>query len=293
MKEKAGYVLLYAGIMSIARLPLWALYGLSEGLYVGIRYVLRYRRKVVRDNLAASFPQMSEKERLRIEKCFYHHFADYIVEVVKFAHIGKEEIQRRAKLNNPEVVNGLFAAGHTCVVLLMMHYGNWEWFSAARGQLEGETYQIYKPLHNRTMDRLFIKLRERFGSHGMKRNDVFRDMVRIKQKGQRSAVIFLADQRPALSTVHYRTSFLNQDTPMLTGAERIARKLDLPVVFIDTRKVKRGYYTVNFELLTDKPREVPENWITEQYARRTEACIRRDPAYWLWTHKRWKRCMSR
>jgi KDO2-lipid IV(A) lauroyltransferase len=231
---------------------------------------------------------MSEKERLRIEKAFYHHFADYIVEVVKLAYIGKEEIQRRAKLNNPEVVNGLFEAGHTCVVLLMVHYGNWEWFSASQELLEGETYQIYKPLHNRAMDRLFIKLRERFGSYGMKRNDVFRDMVRIKQKGQRAVVIFLADQRPALANVHYRTSFLNRDTSMLTGAERIARKLGFPVVFLDTRKVKRGYYTVNFELLTDKPCEMPENWITEQYARRAEACIRRDPAYWLWSHKRWK-----
>ncbi|MDR3137441.1 MAG: lysophospholipid acyltransferase family protein [Tannerellaceae bacterium] len=288
MKEKVGYALLYAGIMSIAWLPLRVLYGLSEGLYVWVRYVLRYRRKVVRENLAASFPEMSEKERLRIEKDFYHHFADYLVEAVKFAHIGKKEILQRAKLNNPEVVNGLFAAGHTCVVLLMVHYGNWEWFSASGELLEGKTYQIYKPLHNRAMDKLFIKLRERFGSYGMKRNDVFRDMVRIKQKGQRAAVIFLADQRPPLSAVHYRTSFLNQDTPMLTGAERIARKLDLPVVFLNTCKVKRGYYTVNFELLTDKPREMPENWITEQYAQRMEACIRRAPAYWLWTHNRWK-----
>ncbi|MDR3127075.1 MAG: lysophospholipid acyltransferase family protein [Tannerellaceae bacterium] len=288
MKERACYGLLYAGIRLLSCLPLGVLYVLSEGLYVIIRYVLCYRRKVVGANLAASFPEKSEEERLRIEKAFYHHFADYLVEVVKLASIGKTEIQRRAKLENPEVVNRLYAEGHSCVVLLMVHYGNWEWFSGSKEFLEGDTYQIYKPLHNRSMDRLLLKLRERFGAYGMKRNEAFRDMVGLKARGQRGAVIFLADQRPALSTVHYRTSFLNQDTAMLTGAERIARKLDLPVVFLDTRKEKRGYYSVRAELLTDKPREKPAYRITEEYARRAEACIRRAPEYWLWTHKRWK-----
>jgi KDO2-lipid IV(A) lauroyltransferase len=285
---RVSYGLFYCGVMSMAWLPLRVLYVLSNGLYFLIRYVARYRRKVVRESLAASFPEKTKEERLRIEKAFYRHFADYIVETVKLARIGKAEVQRRAHLNNPELVNGLFAAGHTCVVLLMVHYGNWEWFSASKERFEGETYQIYKPLHNQAVDRFFIRLRERFGSRGMKRDNTFRDMVRIKQEGQRATIIFLADQRPAPNNVHYHTQFLNRDTPMLTGPERIARKLNFPVVFLDTRKLKRGYYTIDFELITDKPRETPEHWITEQYARRAEACIRRDPAYWLWTHKRWK-----
>ena len=135
---------------------------------------------------------------------------------------------------------------------------------------------------------MFIDLRTRFGSLGIPKNDVVREMIRLKQRKERAIGVFIADQTPSKANLHYWTDFLHQDTPVLTGAERLARKLDLPVVYADVRQKARGYYTIEVKLITDKPKETPEFYITEKYARMMEETILRDPAGWLWTHRRWK-----
>lgn len=289
MWNKIGYGLLYAWVKIHAILPMPVLYVFSDIFYLVAYKLVGYRVRVVRRNLKNSFPEKSEKELRRLEREFYHHFGDYVVETIKLAHISLEELQKRAWLKNPEVVDRLMEEGHTCFILLMGHYGNWEWFSGSSTRFEdSRIYQIYRPLTSKIFDKLFIQLRTEFGSYGIKKNDTVRDIIRLKQQKIRSVVIFLADQTPSKANIHYWTNFLNQETPMLTGPERIASKLDLPVIFLDTKKVKRGYYTVDMEVITTTPRETPEFWITEQYARMMENCIMRNPAYWLWTHKRWK-----
>lgn len=265
------------------------LYVLADFLYIIIYRVLRYRLKVVRRNLAASFPEKSEQERRAIERGFYHHFADYIVETLKLAHISLEELQRRAYVQNPEVVDRLMDAGHPCCLLLMGHYGNWEWYSGSTTRFaDAVMYQIYRPLNNKAVDKLFIWLRTKFGSRVISKYETGREVVRLQRNKVRSVVIFLADQTPSRQNLHYWTSFLNQDTAILTGAERLARKLDTPVIFLDVQMLRRGYYTLELQLLAEHPKETPENWITEEYARRMERSILRNPAGWLWTHKRWK-----
>ncbi len=289
MGNKIIYGLLYGWVKLHALLPIRVLYIYADLLYVLIYYVARYRLKVVRRNMKASFPDKSPAELRQLEKAFYRHFGDYIVESFKLAHISLEEIQRRAWINNPEVVDELMAQGHTCLVLLMGHYGNWEWFTGSGSQFEEACiYQIYRPLNSPAMDRLFINLRTQFGSRGIKKNDTIRDIIKLKQERTRSVVIFLADQTPSKGNLHYWTNFLNQESSILNGPERIARKLDLPVIFLDVQKKRRGYYTVDMQLITAEARNTPENWITEQYARRMEQSILRNPAFWLWTHKRWK-----
>lgn len=289
MLQKFQYALLYSWVKVHALLPMKALYVLSDILYGLIYKLVGYRLKVVRRNLAASFPDQSLKELRSLERKFYHHFADYIVETIKLAHISLEELQKRAYVKNPELIDELMEKGHTCFILLMGHYGNWEWFSGSTSRFkDAHIYQIYRPLNNKAFDQLFINLRTHFGSFGIKKNDTVRDVIQLKQKKERSLVIFLADQTPSKANLHYWTDFLHQDTAILTGPERIARKLDLPVIFLDTQQVERGHYTVDFKLITDKPKETPSNYITEQYARLLEKMILRDPAYWLWTHKRWK-----
>ena len=280
---------MYGWVKIHAILPMSVLYVLSDILYVLVYRIVRYRVKVVRRNMAASFPDKSEDELRTLERRFYHHFADYIVETIKLANISHEEVLRRAHITNPESIDALMDKGHPCVILVMPHYGNWEWFSASTPVFEdARLYQIYRPLSNKAVDRLFIHLRTRFGSYGIKKNDTIRDIIRLKQAKTRCVLIFLADQTPSKANLHYWTNFLNQDTPFLNGPERIARKLDLPVVFVDTKASERGYYTVDMRLITEHPRETPENYITERYARLTEQSILRDPIYWLWTHKRWK-----
>ena len=283
------YSLLYIWVKLHALLPMRVLYVLADFLYIIIYRVLRYRLKVVRRNLAASFPEKSEQERRAIEWGFYHHFADYIVETLKLAHISLEELQRRAYVQNPEVVDRLMDAGHPCCLLLMGHYGNWEWYSGSTTRFaDAVMYQIYRPLNNKAVDKLFIWLRTKFGSRVISKYETGREVVRLQRNKVRSVVIFLADQTPSRQNLHYWTSFLNQDTAILTGAERLARKLDTPVIFLDVQMLRRGYYTVELQLLSENPKETPENWITEEYARRMERSILRNPAGWLWTHKRWK-----
>lgn len=289
MWDKLLYGLIYGWAKVHALLPMRFLYVLSDILYLFVYYVIRYRLRVVRRNMTAAFPDKSTAELRALERKFYHHFADYIVETIKMAHISLEEVISRAWIENPELADQLMDQGHPCVMLVMGHYGNWEWFSASTSRFrDAQVYDIYRPLNNRAVDRLFLYFRTKFSAFGIKKNDAVRDIIKLKQQKRRSLVIFLADQTPSRLNLHYWTTFLNQESAILTGPERIARKLDIPVVFVDTQKVKRGYYRCKFVLMTDSPKQTPDSWITEQYARMMEASILREPAYWLWTHKRWK-----
>jgi KDO2-lipid IV(A) lauroyltransferase len=251
--------------------------------------VIGYRLKVTRHNIKTAFPEKTLLERRELERRFYHHFTDYIVETLKLAHVSAKEIQSRARMTNPQLINRLIDEGHSCILVLLGHYGNWEWFTASNSFFTSAImYPIYRPLNNNSFDRLFIDLRARFGAIGIRKKDTIRKLIQLKRENKPALGVFLADQTPSRTNIHYWTTFLGQDSAMLTGPERIARKLNLPVVYADMRKTKRGYYNVEFKLLTTKPQETPEFALTEQYARLMEQTILRDPAYWLWTHKRWK-----
>ncbi len=289
MWDNIQYGLLYSWVKMHALLPMPVLYLFADIFYYLIYYVVRYRVRVVRRNMKASFPDKSPAELRQLEKEFYRHFADYVIESIKLAHISTEELQRRAWLSNPEMIDKLMDEGHTCVIMVLGHYGNWEWLSGTSTRFKSaRIYQIYRPLNSPAVDRLFINLRTKFASLGIKKNNTIRDIIQLKQDKTHAVVVFLADQTPSKANLHYWTNFLNQDSAILTGPERIARKLNLPVVFADVQKTGRGYYTVDFQLITDTPKATAEFQITEQYARMMEKSILRNPAYWLWTHKRWK-----
>jgi KDO2-lipid IV(A) lauroyltransferase len=289
MWNKMAYALLYAWVKLHALLPLSFLYLLSDLLYVGIYRLARYRLQVTRRNLQASFPEKTEAERRQMERDFYRHFADYIVETIKLAHVSAGEIRRRAKMLNPELIDRLIDEGHSCILILLGHYGNWEWFTAGNDFFAAaKMYPIYRPLSNKAFDRLFIHLRARFGAIGIRKRETVRDLIRLKQEQTPALPVFLADQTPSRGNLLYWTRFLGQESAILTGPERIARKLNLPLVYADMRKLKRGYYNVEFKLLTATPQESPDFYLTEQYTRLMEQTILRQPAYWLWTHKRWK-----
>ena len=206
------------------------------------------------------------------------------------AHISLDEIQQRAYLKNPELVDQLMERRP-----YLLHPHDGALWQAGNGSPDrppvfedSRIYQIYRPLNNKAFDKLFADLRTQFGSFGIKRNDTIRDIIKLKQDKTKSVVIFLADQTPSKANLHYRTEFLHQDTAILTGPERIARKLNLPVIFLDTRKSKKRILHRRHEADYGESKETPENYITERYARLLEKMILRDPAYWLWTHKRWK-----
>lgn len=274
-----------------ALLPFSLLYILSDLLYFFVYKIVRYRLRVVRSNLSASFPELDKKELLNLEKRFYHHFCDYFVETIKLLHISDEEMQKRMFFEDLDIVKNAMKDGRS-VIMYLGHYCNWEWIPSITMYFKNTDYifgQIYKPLQNKAIDKLFLKIRSRFGSLGIPKNDTLRTIVRLKKEGKQTLIGFMADQTPAPQSIHYWTEFLNHDTPVFTGVERIAKQTDFLVIYLDIQKIKRGVYKATVKLVNEKPKEEAENKITETYIRMMEKTILRDPAYWLWTHKRWKR----
>lgn len=283
------YNIIYGIIYLHALLPFRLLYVLSDILYFWAYYVIRYRLKVVRNNLKASFPEKSKDELRKIECQFYHHFCDYVVETIKLLHVSDKEIQERFVFSNMDIVHELMKEGNSGIMYLG-HYCNWEWVPSINllfndGSLLG---QIYRPLKNKVFDEIFLKLRSRFGSIGIPKNNTLRAMVSYKQEGKKMLIGFMADQSPSPNNIHYWTRFLSQETGVYTGVERIAKKTGFFVTYLDIVKTGRGRYTANVKLITANPKDEPEFAITEQYIREMETTILRNPAYWLWTHKRWK-----
>lgn len=284
------YSPLYLWFKLHALLPLRVLYLLADLLYVPLYYVVRYRRKLVFENMRNSFPDKSEKELQRLEKQFYHHFCDYIVETIKLLHISEREMRRRMIFEQAEIIDRLLAQNRS-IILLLGHFGNWEWITSIPLWFHHpDTFlkQIYRPLDNKWFDRLFLKLRSRFGTSCIAKKDTLRTMLEMKRSGRPSVTGFISDQTPSPTNIHHWTRFLSQDTPVLTGFEKIARKGDFAVLYVDVEIVRRGYYKATIREITSTPNELPEFEITDRYTALMEKTILRNPWAWLWTHKRWK-----
>ena len=259
-------------------LPLSVLYLVSDGLFYLVFYVVKYRRPLVKKHLADSFPEKSEAERLKIEKEFYSWFCDYIVESIKLFTMSKKQVMKRMQFTGVEKIRESCQKGQSCAIYLG-HYCNWEWVTSLP-LWAGEDI---------TFDKLFLYLRNRLGAISIPMAETLRKIVKMRQEGKHIVIGFIADQVPHWNNIHYWTNFLNHDTPVLTGTEKIAKKANFAVYYLDMQRVKRGYYKGEFKLLTDKPKEYKDFDITEMYFRELEKTIQRQPAYWLWTHNRWKR----
>ncbi|HAR38754.1 MAG: acetyltransferase [Bacteroidetes bacterium GWD2_45_23] len=288
-KNGIGYTLLYIVAYLHALLPFSVLYLFSDILFFLIYYLVRYRRKLVRRNLKNAFPEESQKEIVKLEREFYHHLCDYFVETIKTLHLSDKEVSKRLNFENPEIFNRLTANGKSCI-LSLGHYGNWEWVPSIVMHFQPEMKQglVYKTLHNKAFDRLFLKIRSRFNSKPIEQVSVYRQMIRLKEAGERMVVGFLADQRPFRNNGQYWTTFLNQDTLVQTGMEKIAQHLGCAVVYLDIQKVKRGYYEGKFFVISSDASQEQDFVIMERYMRKLEETILSAPAYYLWSHNRWK-----
>lgn len=282
------YYLSFALWFIISLLPLWVFYRLSDGLYYLVYHVVRYRRRVVYANLRSSFPEKSEAEIKRIAKDFYSFFCDYIVETLKLFSMGEKNIRKRMKFEGLDQVKKDFANGRSVSVYLG-HYCNWEWISSLGLHLDEQCGQIYHPLENATLDRLFLYMRGRFKAQSIKMDDTFLTILKWKKEGRKNIVGYIADQVPGYNNIHYWADFLHHDTPVFTGAERISKIMDTAVYYIDVERPRRGYYVARFIKIADSLNEHPVFFATEQYFRLLEKNIQRAPQYWLWSHKRWKR----
>lgn len=284
------YYVVYAVWYTLSLLPLGVLYVFSDVLFYIVYYFVRYRRRLVRKNLVNSFPDKSNDEIVKIEREFYSWFCDYVVESIKLLSMSRNQMARRMVFKGAERVKQSVSEGKSCAVYLG-HCCNWEWVTSLPLAMEGEALcgQIYHVLENKAFDRLFLKLRSRMGAVSIPMADTLRRVIEYRQKGEKIVIGFIADQVPFWNSIHYWTDFLHQDTPVLTGTERIARKCGFDVYYLEVKKLRRGYYSAEFKLITSNVSATKDYELTEQYFRMLEKTINEHPAYWLWTHNRWKR----
>ena len=267
-------------------LPFWVLYRISDFLYLILYYVIRYRRPVVQLNLANSFPEKSDHERLTIEKKFYRFLADLFVENLKMRSMSAAESKKRLVLTNRELPLGYLAKGQP-VIFVTGHYANWEWGIHSLSLMSDKpALIIYKPLNDKLFEGVYNSMRSRFGATMVPMQQTLRKIMEYRNVPHTS--VFLADQTPNRQASNFFIPFLNQPTAAFKGIEKIAQKLDFPIIFCHIDRLRRGYYTAHFTLLSEHPRTAQENEITLLHNRFLEKIIEKKPELWLWSHKRWK-----
>ncbi|MGB4577607.1 MAG: lysophospholipid acyltransferase family protein [Paludibacter sp.] len=280
----------YAFIWLLSWLPLPVLYLLSDFvLYPVVYYLVRYRKKVARENLRNSFPEKTTKELRKIERDFYHYFSDLLIEIMYMMHISEREMSRRFIPVNINVVLEQYAQGKS-VMGMTAHYGNWEWASCYSMYLpeESPVYNIFKKLTNKNFGKLMNGWRTRFGGKTVDMKNLLRLMVRLKKEEKNATFGMISDQTPLRSHIQHWTKFLNQETPVIVGTEQLARKFDYPVFYFHINRLKRGYYECEIYPIALSPLETSEFEITDRYTQMLEEKIKEHPEFWLWTHKRWK-----
>ena len=284
------YYIIFAIWYLLSLLPLRIHYVFSDIFYLFVYRVVGYRIKIVRKNLATSFPEKSEQELRQIERRFYHWVCDYIVETVKMFSMSEQQMRRRMQFEGIEQINEELRKGRSVTVYLG-HYCNWEWVSSLPLNLssEGTAVQLYHPLENKILDRLFLYSRERFHAVSLDMKEAFGILRKWEKEGRHSVTGYISDQIPGFSSMHYWPRFLNHDTPAYTGAERIAHVLNTPIYYFDIFRPRRGYYVVSVVKMCDKTQDEPKFAMTEKYYRLLENSIKRNPEFWLWSHNRWKR----
>lgn len=281
------YKVFAGGGKLIALLPMRMLYVISDFLYPFVYYIIRYRRRVVYENLRNSFPEKSDKEIQQIAKKFYRYFCDILVETVKLFHIKPEELIRRLKFKDTSLILEEYEKKKH-ILAVLGHYGNWEWGLSLGMQIPYNFVGIYKPLTNKYFDELMIRLRTQFGSEAVPMKQTPRALATYIQQGRLTILNFIADQSPHSNEIQYWTNFLNQDTPVFLGIEKFAVKTHQPVYFFNINRVKRGYYEVEVKKLCDDADTLATHELTEMHVRLLEENIRRSPETWLWSHRRWK-----
>jgi KDO2-lipid IV(A) lauroyltransferase len=281
------YYLTLPFIYLLSVLPFPLLYGLSNIVYYLLYYVLGYRKEVVLKNLRNSFPEKSEKEIQIISRRFYRYFCDLFLETFKTLSISRKAMLKHCRLEeSAKLLFDQLAGEHQSIMVVMGHLGNWEWagntFSIC---CQHQLYVIYHPLSNKYFNRLIIKMRTRFGTRLIPMKDTLRQM--LNNRKTLSATAFIADQSPQPDHAYWM-DFLNQDTAVFQGIEKIALKIRYPIVYVSIKRVKRGYYHLRAERIELPSTEARPGEITELHTEKLEADIRHQPETWLWTHRRWK-----
>lgn len=283
------YYFIYFIIKTLSYIPFWMLYAISDIMYYPLYYVIRYRREIVRKNLTESFPEKSPSEIITIEKKFYRFFMDMLLESSKIASISPDEIRKRMKFVNIDKTNKLLDEGKS-LAFFMGHFCNWEWMTSVGLWIKDDVVcaQVYHKLINETFDKIIKQMRERMGNICVEMRQTARFVASMKAENRACMVALIADQSPKRRQIQHYVKFLNHMVPVLVGPEKIANHFGYMPIFVNAKRVKRGYYECEFSLLHNDPTSLPDYKLTDLYFERLEDEIRKHPECYLWTHNRFK-----
>lgn len=281
------YLIAYPFLWFISKLPFRILYLISDISYLITYYIIGYRKKIVRKNLALALPHLSDQERLRIEKKSFQHFCDIFLEMIKTMSISKKEISKRFVFTNFEVYQKLEEQDKS-IAMMLAHYASYEWVISMNNYVKFSAFAIYKKIANPYFDKLVRKIRSRFKAELINTKESIPCIIRNKKNNLLSIYGFASDQSPRISSAFHWQKFMGIEVPVHTGAELLSKKFDMNVIFLKVTKVKRGYYEASFEILSENAKAVPNYEITDKFLKLVEEQIYEAPEYYLWTHKRWK-----
>lgn len=281
------YVLTFPFVWGLSILPFRVLYFISDIIYFILFNLIGYRKKVVLDNLKLVFPNKDLAELLEIRKKFYSHFIDVFIEMIKTFTVSKEEIYKRYTFTNIDFLNELHKDGKS-MILVGPHYANWEWIMSLDSFVDYKGYAAFTLINNKYFNNQILKSRAQFGTHLIATKDVFTEMKKNDKHNIQAAYGLLSDQSPQLNKTFYWTHFFGVEVPVHTGAEMLAKKYHMNMVYIDTVKLKRGHYETTFSLLSNDSTTQSEYPLTDQFLQKVETRVRIQPEYYLWTHRRFK-----
>jgi len=282
-----AFIILYPIIWFVSILPFRILYFISDMVYILVYYVIGYRKKTVRENIAMALPGLSEKERLSIEKKSYRHLCDMFLEMVKTMSITEKQIKKRFTFTNLELYLAMEKKGKS-IALMCAHYASYEWVISMNKHIDFQGFAIYKKINNKYFDKLVRDIRSRFNATLITTKQTIPVLESNVKKNYLGVYGFASDQSPQVSKAYHWTKFMGIEVPVHTGAEMLAKRFDMNIIFLRVKKVKRGYYEATFELMAENPKMIPNYQISDDFLRRVEVQIHEAPEYYLWTHKRWK-----
>jgi len=285
--SKTGYLFFIVLVKLFQIMPLSLIYRISDFIFVLMFYVFSYRKSVIDKNLNRCFPEKSFKEKKQLRKKFYKGLSDLLVETIKGFTLGEKELLKRYTSKGHELIAPFFDQGKD-VFIISAHFGNWEWGNATIAKaLKHQTAIFYKPMSNDYLEKYTKERRGRFGGDML---SIYHSMRYLVSKKPKPVAYFLvADQYPTTKEKQKMVDFFGAKTGFLHGPEDFSRQMGTPVFYMEMRRLKRGYYCMEYFLLTENAKELPANELTQLYARHLEDSIRKQPEDWMWSHKRWKK----
>lgn len=281
------YSISFPFLWIISKLPFRLFYWFSDCIYILVYYIIGYRKKIVRNNILIALPHLSEEKRLSIEKKFYQHMCDMFLEMIKTMSISSEEMKERFKITNIELLKE-YEQKNKSIILLAAHYASWEWLLSINESTTFKCYGVYKKVNNKYFDAKVRAIRSKFKSELVTTDNTIALINDNEKNGIMSLYGLASDQSPQVHKTFHWQQFMGIEVPVHTGAEMLAKRYDLEVVFAKVKKVKRGYYEATFVPIANNPKSIPDYEITDTYLKEVEQQIFEAPEYYFWTHKRWK-----